>query len=63
LPDAALAGRRIDGSIDAPAVLRALFDNPSDLAPLIRLALQTRLACATLLRLSELLGERMGLPP
>ncbi|HLJ70625.1 MAG TPA: adenosylhopane nucleosidase [Roseiarcus sp.] len=62
LPDAALAGRRVDGSIDAPAVLRALLDNPSDLAPLIRLAAQTHLARAKLLSLSQSLGGRMGLP-
>ena len=62
LPDAALVGRRIDGSIDAPAVLRALLDNPADLAPLIRLAAQTHLARAKLLSLSQSLGDRMGLP-
>lgn len=62
LPDAALVGRRVDGSIDATAVLRALLDNPADLAPLIRLAAQTRLARAKLLRLSQTLGGRMGLP-
>lgn len=62
LPDAALVGRRIDGSIDTTAVLRALLDNPADLAPLIRLAAQTRLARAKLLRLSQSLGGRMGLP-
>jgi len=62
LPDAALVGRRIDGSIDATAVLRALLDNPADLARLIRLAAQTRLARAKLLRLSQSLGGRMGLP-
>src|SRR5579872_5606752 len=62
LPDAAVAGRRVDGSIDAPAVLRALLDNPSDLAPLIRLAAQTHLARAKLLSLSQSLGGRMGLP-
>jgi hopanoid-associated phosphorylase len=62
LPDAALAGRRVDGSIDATAVLRALLNNPADLARLIRLAAQTRLARAKLLRLSQCLGGRMGLP-
>ena len=46
----AFAGRRADGSVTVAGVLAALRKQPADLAPLIRLAMKTGLARATLLR-------------
>ena len=51
LVSVALAGRLADGSVSAAGVWSALKQQPGELAPLIRLAAQTGLACATLMRL------------
>ena len=64
----ALAGRRADGSVNVPGVLAALRRQPRDLAPLIRLAVRTGSARATLIRLRpnlrwDLGRRRRGRPP
>ena len=51
----ALAGRRADGSVNVAAVLAALGKQPRELAPLIRLAMRTGSARATLARLRPIL--------
>jgi hopanoid-associated phosphorylase len=56
----ALAGRRPDGSVNVAGVLAALGRKPGDLAPLIRLALRTGSARATLVRLRRILDSEFG---
>src|SRR5271165_4266697 len=51
----ALAGRRADGSVNVAGVLAALGKQPRELAPLIRLAMRTGSARATLARLRPIL--------
>ena len=58
----ALAGRRADGSVNVPGVLAALRENPGELAPLIRLAVRTGSARATLVRLRPILSSDCGTP-
>ena len=58
----ALAGRRADGSVNVAGVLAALGRQPRELAPLIRLAIRTGSARATLVRLRALLGSDLGTP-
>ena len=59
----ALAGRRADGSVNVHGVLAALRKQPGDLAPLIRLAVGTGFARATLLRVRPSLTWDFGAPP
>ena len=61
IPRAALAGAQPDGTVDPFAVLLALAGNPRDFIGLVRMALDTRAARATLLRGSALLGPGLGL--
>ena len=61
IPRSALAGSCPDGTIDPLAVLRSLARNPGDLFGLVRMALDTRAARATLIRGSALLGPGLGL--
>ncbi|HZZ60866.1 MAG TPA: hypothetical protein VFE63_06790 [Roseiarcus sp.] len=58
----ALAGRRPDGSVNVAGVLAALRENPGELAPLIRLAMRTGSARATLVRLRRILSSEFGTP-
>ena len=58
----ALAGRRPDGSVNVAGVLAALGKQPGALAPLIRLAVRTGSARATLLRLRPILSSEAGTP-
>ncbi len=58
----ALAGRRADGSVNVPGVLAALRDKPGQLAPLLRLAVRTGSARATLVRLRPNLNWDFGAP-
>lgn len=53
----ALAGRRADGSVNVAGVLAALREKPGELAPLIRLAVRTGSARATLVRLRPILSS------
>jgi hopanoid-associated phosphorylase len=61
IPRSALAGALPDGTIDPFAVVRSLARNPRDLLGLVRMALDTRAARATLVRGSALLGPGLGL--
>jgi hopanoid-associated phosphorylase len=61
IPRSALAGARPDGTIDPLAVMRSLARNPRDLIGLVRMALDTRAARATLMRGGALLGPGLGL--
>jgi hopanoid-associated phosphorylase len=61
IPRSALAGARPDGTIDPLAVVRSLARNPRDLIGLVRMAVDTRAARATLVRGSALLGPGLGL--
>jgi hopanoid-associated phosphorylase len=56
----ALAGRREDGSVNVAGVLAALGRQPGKLAPLIRLAVRTGSARATLVRLRPILSSDFG---
>jgi adenosylhomocysteine nucleosidase len=58
----ALAGRRPDGSVNVAGVLAALRRRPGELAPLIRLAMRTGSARATLVRLCRSLGAELSTP-
>ncbi len=60
LPDAALAGMRPDGTTDVPGVLRALAGSPSQVSPLMRVAIDVALARSALVRSRQLLGRRFG---
>ena len=62
LTTAALAGRRADGSVNVAGVLAALGKQPGELVPLIRLAVRTGSARATLLRLRPILSSDAGTP-
>jgi adenosylhomocysteine nucleosidase len=61
IPRSALAGAQPDGTIDPFAVVLSLARNPRDFFGLVRMALDTRAARATLLRGSALLGPGLGL--
>jgi len=61
VPDAALAGMRDDGTLDALAVLRALMRQPAALAPLMRVARDTSIARKVLADLFHRLGPGFGL--
>jgi len=63
LPRSALVGMRPDGTTDVGAVMRALSRRPHEFPALMRVALDTRAARATLLRSREvLLGPSVGIP-
>ena len=57
LPPAALVGMRPDGKADIPAVLRSLWRTPRQLRPLVRTALDARLAFASLKQCRPSLGD------
>ena len=61
LPHAATVGMRPDGRVDLPAVLRSLARDPSQIAGLVRTALDARAAFAGLLRCRQMLGGDFGL--
>lgn len=62
LPYSALVGMRPNGTTDVGAVIRALGRRPHELPALMRVALDTRAARASLLRSREvLLGPSVGL--
>lgn len=61
IPRSALAGALPDGTIDPFAVVKSLARNPRDLIGLVRMALDTRAARATLVRGRDLLGPGLGL--
>jgi adenosylhomocysteine nucleosidase len=60
LPPAALVGMRVDGSIDAAAVLYSLLRKPRQLAALVRLARDTQTAFRSLFSGREVLGPCFG---
>jgi adenosylhomocysteine nucleosidase len=60
LPDAALAGMRPDGTTDVTGVLRALAGSPSQVSPLMRVAIDVAVARSALVRSRQLLGQRFG---
>lgn len=60
LPPAALVGMRIDGSIDAAAVLYSLLRKPRQLPALLRLARDTQKAFRALFSGREVLGPSFG---
>ena len=62
LPPAARVGMRADGSMDLPAVLRALLADPRQLPALIRTGLKAERAFRALLRGHGLLGPRLAGP-
>jgi len=57
LPPAALVGMRSDGKADIPAVLLSLWRKPRQLPPLVRTALDARLAFASLKQCRPSLGD------
>ncbi|MBV9288281.1 MAG: hypothetical protein JO288_10750 [Hyphomicrobiales bacterium] len=61
LVNAALAGRRSDGSISAAAVFRALLDRPDESWRLVLLAAKASSALATLMRLRPLFADGQAL--
>jgi hopanoid-associated phosphorylase len=61
IPHSALAGAQPDGTIDPFAVVMSLARRPRDFVGLVRMALDTRAARATLVRGSTLLGPGLGL--
>jgi adenosylhomocysteine nucleosidase len=56
LPQAALAGMRLDGTIDAAAVICSLVKNPADILAMVRTAVDARLGRSGLLLCSHSLG-------
>jgi hopanoid-associated phosphorylase len=60
LPQAALVGMKPDGSPDIAAVIKALARQPSQLAGLIRTALDARAGMGALFRSRRLLGASFG---
>jgi adenosylhomocysteine nucleosidase len=62
VPLAALSGMRADGSLDALALLRALWRRPGDIAGLPNVARNTFVARAALARVRHGLGPGFGLP-
>ena len=61
LPPAALSERLIDGTIDLSAVWRSIVAQPSQLGGLLRLALDTQIARAAMVRSRRRLGHGFGL--
>jgi hopanoid-associated phosphorylase len=61
LPPAALRGMGPDGRAELSAVLWDLIARPSQLSPLVRIALNTYAARTELLRVRRLLGPQFGL--
>jgi adenosylhomocysteine nucleosidase len=61
LPPAALGGRRLDGTTDLSAVWRSIVAQPSQLGGLLRLAWDTRIARAAMVRSRRRLGHGFGL--
>jgi hopanoid-associated phosphorylase len=62
VPQAALCGMRADGSLDALAVLRALWRSPGDIAAMPAVARNAWVARAALARARHGLGRGFGLP-
>jgi hopanoid-associated phosphorylase len=62
VPQAALCGMRADGSLDALAVLRALWRRPGDIAGMPSVARNAWVARAALARARHGLGRGFGLP-
>jgi hopanoid-associated phosphorylase len=62
LPAAALVAMRPDGGLDIAAVMASLARQPSQIAQMIRLTLDTRAARSVLLRSRRMLGPRLGFP-
>jgi hopanoid-associated phosphorylase len=62
IPQAALRGMRPDGSLDAVAVLRALWRRPGDIAAMPSVARNAWAARAALARARHGLGRGFGLP-
>jgi adenosylhomocysteine nucleosidase len=62
LPPAARVGMKSDGTMDLPAVLRALLANPGQLPALIRTGLEAERGFRSLLRGHRRLGSRLGGP-
>jgi adenosylhomocysteine nucleosidase len=62
LPPAARVGMKSDGTMDLPAVLRALLANPGQLPALIRMGLEAERGFRALLRGRRRLGPRLGGP-
>lgn len=61
VPQAALAGHRVDGSTDVLAILAALIGRPGEVAAVMRLAFDARTARGALLRCRRQLGEGFAL--
>ncbi len=62
VPLAALSGMRADGTLDALAVLRALWRRPGDIGGLANVARNTFVARVALARVRHGLGPGFGLP-
>jgi adenosylhomocysteine nucleosidase len=62
VPQAALCGMRADGSLDAMAVLRALWRQPGDIVSMPSVARNVWVARAALTRVRHGLGRGFGLP-
>jgi adenosylhomocysteine nucleosidase len=62
VPQAALCGMRADGSLDAIAVLRALWRRPGDIAGMPSVTRNAWVARAALARARQSLGRGFGLP-
>jgi len=62
IPEAALCGMRADGSLDAMAVLRALWHRPGDIASMPSVARNAWVARSALAHARHGLGRRFGLP-
>lgn len=60
LPPAALVGMRVDGSVDAAAVLYSLIRKPRQLPTLVRLAHDTKTAFRALFSGRQVLGPSFG---
>ena len=62
IPKTAIAAMRHDGTVDVIAMMRSLFKTPSDLAGLLRVAMDARAARSTLRKGRLLLGARFAHP-
>ncbi len=62
IPEAALCGMRSDGSLDAMAVLRALWHRPGDIASMPSVARNAWVARSALAHARHGLGRGFGLP-
>lgn len=62
LPDAAIAALRENGTVDVAAVFGSMIRRPSQIPALIRLARESRIAFAGLLRCRRLLGSSLAGP-